>query len=158
MITVTVEYLEPNVDGIPVWTTSTQEVDVDADMSLSDETLDKDMCALPRKIAFYAELAAECHAYASRKKNEVEVVESEVAQALRAEAATNKLKITEAGIREHIAKQDMVTEARHGSYKAQAQYTMVDGFYRALREKASLAIALCYKQKEEIRVLNSPLE
>jgi len=35
---------------------------------------------------------------------------------------------------------------------------MVDGFYRALREKASLSIALCYKQKEEIRVMNSPLD
>jgi hypothetical protein len=153
MIEVTVEYLE---DG--QWVRNVEEVDVDADMRLSDETLDQDMCALPRVIARYAELAAECHAYASRKKNDVEVVEAEVAQALRAEAALNKLKITEAGIREHIAKQDMVTETRHASYKAQAQYTMVDGFYRALREKASLAIALCYKQKEEIRVLNSPLE
>jgi hypothetical protein len=34
---------------------------------------------------------------------------------------------------------------------------MVDGFYRALREKATLAVALCYKQKEEIRVMSSPL-
>ena len=127
-------------------------------MSLSDETLDRDMCALPKLIAFYAEVAAECQAYASRKKNDVEVVEAEVAQAFRIEAAQNKLKITEAGIREHIAIQDEVTDARHQSYKAQAQYTMVDGFYRALREKASLAIALCYKQKEEIRVMNSPLE
>jgi hypothetical protein len=153
MVTVTVEYLE---DG--QWVENSVEVDVDKDMNLSDETLDQDMCELPKKIAFFAELAAECHAYASRKKNDVEVIEAEVAQALRAEAANVKLKITEAGIREHIAKQDNVTEARHGSYKAQAQYTMIDGFYRALREKASLAIALCYKQKEEIRVLNSPLE
>ncbi len=158
MVEVSVEHLEENEHGSLVWTTNSVELDVDKDMALSDETLDKDMCELPRRIAFYAELAAECHAYSSRKKNEVEVVEAEVAQALRAEAALNKLKITEAGIREHIAVQDIVTEARHGSYKAQAQYTMVDGFYRALREKASLAIALCYKQKEEIRVLNSPLE
>jgi hypothetical protein len=153
MIEVTVEYLEAGQ-----WVEHSTEIDVDADMSLSDETINKDMCELPKKIAYYAELSAECHAYASRKKNEVEVVESEVAQALRIEAAQNKLKITEAGIREHVAQQTEVTEARHGSYKAQAQYTMVDGFYRALREKASLAIALCYKQKEEIRVLNSPLE
>jgi hypothetical protein len=153
MVTVTVEYLE---DG--QWVSNSLELDVEADMSLSDETINKDMCELPKRIAYYAEVAAECQAYASRKKNEVEVVEAEVAQALRIEAATNKLKITEAGIREHIAKQDMVTEARHSSYKAQAQFIMVDGFYRALREKASLAIALCYKQKEEIRVMNSPLE
>jgi hypothetical protein len=153
MVEVTVEYLEEGQ-----WVSSSVEVDVDADMSLSDESLNKDMCALPRRIAYYAELAAECHAFMSRKKNNVEVVEAEVAQAFRIEAATNKLKITEAGIREHIAQQDEVTDARHQSYMAQAQFTMVDGFYRALREKASLAIALCYKQKEEIRVLNSPLE
>ena len=158
MIEITVEHLEPNEDGIPVWVTNTHSLNIDTDMSLSDETLNKDMCALPRRIAFYAELAAECHAYAARKKNDVEVVEAEVAQALRAEAAHSKLKITEASIREHISRQDIVTEARHDSFKAQAQYTMVDGFYRALREMASLAIALCYKQKEEIRVLNSPLE
>ncbi len=153
MVEVTVEFLEEGQ-----WVSSTVEVDVDADMSLSDETLNQDMCALPRRIAYYAELAAECHAFTSRKKNNVEVVEAEVAQAFRIEAATNKLKITEAGIREHVSQQDEVTDARHQSYKAQAQFTMVDGFYRALREKASLAIALCYKQTEEIRVLNSPLE
>jgi hypothetical protein len=153
MVEVTVEYLEEGQ-----WVANSVELDTDSDLALSDETLNKDMCALPKRIAHYAEVAAECHAYASRKKNEVEVVEAEVAQALRIEAAQNKLKITEAGIREHVVQQVEVTEARHASYKAQAQYTMVDGFYRALREMASLAIALCYKQKEEIRVLNSPLE
>ncbi len=153
MVTVEVQYL---VEG--EWVGNTVELDVEADMQLSDETLDKDMCELPRKIAYYAEVAAECLAFASRKKNEVESVEAVVAQAFRSAAALNKLKVTEAGIREHIVQQDEVTEARHDSFKAQAQYTMVDGFYRALREKASLAIALCYKQKEEIRVLNSPLE
>jgi len=153
MTEVTVEYL---VEG--EWVPNSVELDVEADMSLSDETLNKDMCALPTRIAYYAEVAAECHAYAARKKNDVEVVEAEVAQALRFEAAQNKIKITESGIREHVAKQDIVTEARHTAYKAAAQHTMVDGFYRALREKASLSIALCYKQKEEIRVMNSPLD
>jgi hypothetical protein len=153
MVEVTVEYLE---DG--QWVENSVEVDIEAAMNLSDETLNKDMCELPKKIAFFAELSAECHAYASRKKNEVEVVEAEVAQSFRITAAQAKLKITEAGIREHVVQQAEITTARHGAYKAQAQYNMVDGFYRALREKASLAIALCYKQKEEIRVLNSPLD
>ncbi len=153
MVEVTVEYLEEGQ-----WVENTVELDIDADLALSDETLNKDMCALPKRIARYAEVAAECQAYFSRKKNDVEVLEAEVAQALRIEAAKNKLKIMEAGIREHISKQDEVTEARHAAYKAQAQHTMVDGFYRALREMASIAIALCYKQKEELRVLNSPLE
>ena len=153
MVEITVEYLEGGQ-----WVEHSQKVDVDADMALTDETINKDMCELPRKVAYYAELAAECHAYASRKKNEVEVVEAEIAQAFRITAAQSKLKVTEAGIREHVVQQQEVVDARHGSYKAQAQYNMVDGFYRALREKASLAIALCYKQKEEIRVMNSPLE
>ncbi len=153
MTEVTVEYLE---DG--AWVANTVELNVEADMSLSDETINKDMCELAGRIAYYAEVAAECQAYASRKKNDVEVTEAQVAQAFRVEAAGSKLKITEAGIREHVAQQDKVTEARHASFKAQAQHSMVDGFYRALREKASLAIALCYKQKEEIRVLNSPIE
>ncbi len=153
MVEIVVEYLEEGQ-----WVENTVELDIDADLALSDETLNKDMCALPKRIARYAEVAAECQAYSSRKKNDVEVLEAEVAQALRIEAAQNKLKITEAGIREHISKQDEVTKARHAAYKAQAQHTMVDGFYRALREMASIAIALCYKQKEEIRVMNSPLE
>ncbi len=153
MVEVEVQYLEGGM-----WVASTEKLDVEADMALSDETLDRDMCALPRCIARYAQVAAECMAFSSRMKNNVEVVEAEVAQAFRTEAAVNKLKVTEAGIREHIAQQDAVTEARQAYFKAQAQFTMVDGFYRALREKASLAIALCYKQKEEIRVLNSPLE
>jgi len=153
MVEITVEYLESGQ-----WVAHSQKVNVDEDMALSDETINKDMCELPKKIAYYAELSAECHAYASRKKNEVELAEAEVAQTFRITAAQSKLKVTEAGIREHVVQQQEVVDARHGSYKAQAQYNMVDGFYRALREKASLAIALCYKQKEEIRVMNSPLE
>ena len=153
MTEVTVEYL---LDG--QWVSKSEEINVEADMSLSDETLDKDMCELPKLIAYYAEVAAECQAYASRKKNDVEVIEAEVAQAFRVEAASGKLKVTEAGIREHVAQQEIVSETRRSSFKAQAQYVMMDGFYRALREKASLAIALCYKKKEEIRVINSPLD
>jgi hypothetical protein len=153
MVEIEVQYLE---DG--QWVSSIEKLDVEADTALSDETLDRDMCALPRCVAKYAQVAAECQAYSLRKKNNVEVVEAVVAQSFRVTAAANKLKVTEAGIREHIAQQDEVTEAREEYYKAQAQYTMVDGFYRALRDKTSLAIALCYKQKEEIRVLHSPLE
>ena len=153
MTDVTIQYLEAGQ-----WVPSTLSLDVEADMSLSDETINKDMCELPRRIAYYAEVAAECQAYAARLKNNVEVVEAEVAGAFRVAAAQSQLKLTEAGIREHIAVQVVVEEARNESFKAQAQYTMVDGFYRALREKASLAIALCYKQKEEIRVMNSSLD
>ena len=34
---------------------------------------------------------------------------------------------------------------------------MVEGFYRGLRDKANLGIALCYKQKEEIRVTGAKI-
>lgn len=152
MVEVTIEYIDGNK-----WVPQTIKLDVDNDMSISEETLDKDMCELPKKIAYYAEVQAECQAYASRKKNDVEVTEAEVAQAFRREAAANKLKITESGIKEFVATQDVVIQARNESFAAQAQFLMMDGFYRSLREKASLAIALCYKQKEEIRVMNSPL-
>jgi hypothetical protein len=38
-----------------------------------------------------------------------------------------------------------------------AQHGLLENLYRALRDKSSLAIALCYKQKEEIRVMSSAL-
>lgn len=152
MIDVEIEYL--NADG---WQPQNIILDVDKDMALSDETLDGDMCALPKLISYYAEIAAECHAKAARKKNSMEVEEATIAQAIRAGAKVSGDKITEPAIKEKVLESISVTAARVEYYDADRQYRMMDGFYRALRDKATLAIALCYKQKEEIRVNNSPL-
>ena len=140
------------------WVTQIIKLDVDIDMSLSDETLNDDMCSLPRTIAYYAEVAADCHALAARRKNNMEEAESAASQRIRAAAKASGDKITEPGIKEQVVSDDAVREARDMYYTADGQYRMMDGFYRALREKASLAIALCYKQKEEMRTMNSPLE
>ena len=152
MIEVEYEYLTDNG-----WETQTVKLDVDKDMALSDETLDEDMCSLPRTIAYYSEISAECQAMAARRKNNMEIAEADAAQTIRIWAKDNNEKITEPGIKEQVMLSSRVTEARHEYYDADKQYRMLDGFYRALREKASISIAICYKQKEEIRVNNSPL-
>ena len=152
MIEVTIEHLENGV-----WVPQDIKLDVDADMALSDETLDQEMCALPRKIAYYAEISAELHTLTARRKNDVEIVEAEVAQDVRAQHAAAGTKITEPGIKEAVTVSATVTAARNEYYRTDSAFRKVDGFYRALREKASLAIALCYKQKAEIAAMNSPL-
>lgn len=152
MVEVTIEYLE-NGEWIP----QTITLDVEADMALSEETLDQEMCALPRKIAQYAEVSADLHAVAARKKSRVEGVEAEVAMDVRRKFAVSGDKLTEPGIKEIVAGSPVVTEARNAYYQADSEFRKVDGFYRSLREKASLAIALCYKQKAEITALASSL-
>lgn len=152
MVEVTIEALK---DG--EWISKDIKLDIEADMALSDETLDQEMCALPRKIAYYAEIAAELHAVAARKKSRVEAVEAEFAMDIRRMHAAAGTKITEPGIKESVATSAVVTEARNAFYHADSEYRMVDGFYRALREKASLSIALCYKQKAEISAMSGPL-
>ncbi|KKL25593.1 hypothetical protein LCGC14_2403730 [marine sediment metagenome] len=140
------------------WATQTIKLDVDLDMSLSDETLNDDMCALPRTIAYYSEISAECQAMTARRKNYMEVAEAAASQRIRAAAKESGDKITEPGIKEQVVSDDAVREARDLYYEADRQHRMLDGFYRALREKASISIAICYKQKEEMRTMNSPLE
>ena len=152
MVEVTLEYLSEGE-----WKDSVVKLDIEADMALTDEGLDEQMCALPRKIAQYAEVAAELHAMAARRKSRVEVVEAEIAQKVRQIHAQNGTKITEPGIKEAISISQSVASARNAHYAADAQYRKVDGFYRALREKASLSIALCYKQKAEISAMSSSL-
>ena len=152
MVEVTIETLENGT-----WVPHDIKLDVDADMALSDETLDEEMCALSRKIAYYAEISAELHALAARRKNDVEVVEAEVAMAVRKKFAASGDKITEPGIKEIVVVAPVVTAVRTAYYHVDSEFRKVDGFYRALREKASLSIALCYKQKAEISALNSPL-
>ena len=152
MIEVTVEYLERGI-----WVPHKIELDVDVDMALSDETLDQEMCDLPRKIARYAEVSAELHALAARRKSEVEWMEADTAQEVRKAHAAAGTKITEPGIKEAVAVSAVVTAVRNNYYHADKEFRMVDGFYRGLREKASLAIALCYKQKAEITAMSGPL-
>ena len=136
---------------------TTITLDVSADLALSDQSLDDDMCALPQKIGYYAELMGECHAHASNMKHEMEVAEAAADQQIRAKAKEDGEKITEPAIKQQIARQDNVREARRAYYAADGQHKTVEGCYRALRDKSNLAIALCYKMKEEIRVMNSPI-
>ena len=152
MVEVTIEHLENGE-----WKPQTIKLDIDADMALTEETLDQDMCELPRKISQYAEVSAELHAMAARKKNDVEVVEAEVAIDVRRKFAVSGDKITEPGIKEIVVVSPVVTAARNAFYHTDAEFRKVDGFYRSLREKASLSIALCYKLKAEITAISSSL-
>ena len=158
MTKVNIEYLDSGIDSEGIaWIAQEITLDVDKDMALSEETLDDDMCGLPKTISYYAEIAAECQAKAARKKHQMEVAEADAAQTIRIAAKDNNEKITEAGIKEQVMLSSFVSQASHDYYDADRQHRMMDGFYRALREKASLSIALCYKQKEEIRIQSSPL-
>jgi len=152
MVEVTIENYENGV-----WVPQDITLDVDADMALSDETLDQEMCALPRKIAQYAEISAELHALMLRKKNDVEAAEGELAQSIRMSHAASGEKLTEPAIKEKINQSPIIRKFQHDAFDAERQYRKVDGFYRSLREKASLAIALCYKQKAEITAMSGPL-
>jgi hypothetical protein len=135
----------------------TIELDLEADMRLSDETLDRDLTRLPHTIARYAEILGECQAYASNQKAAADQAEAQADLNIRQAAATAGEKTTEPKIANKVHLDPAVKQARSAYYKAEAQFKSVDGFYRALREKAAIGIALLYKQKEEIRVMNSPL-
>jgi hypothetical protein len=100
---------------------------------------------------------AECQAHAANRKLEADRAEAQEDLNIRKAASTAGDKITEPAIKQRIVLAPAVTAAKVAYYKADAQHKTVDGFYRALREKASIGIALCYKMKEEIRVMNSPI-
>jgi hypothetical protein len=136
--------------------TSTR-LDLDIDMRLTDETLDQDLKNLPHTIAKYAQLMAECQAHAANRKMEADRAEAQEDINIRKAASTAGDKITEPAIKQRIILAPAVQAAKVAYFKADAQHKTLDGFYRALREKASIGIALCYKQKEEIRVMNSPI-
>ena len=152
MVEVTIENLE---DG--EWKHQTIKLDVEADMFLTDEGLDQEMCAIPSLMAKYGQLSAELQAGMLRKKNDVEAAEGEMAQSIRMASAAAGEKLTEPGIKEKINQNPIIRKFRHDAYDAERQYRMLTGFYTSLKEKSSLSIAMCYKQKEEIRVMNSPL-
>ncbi len=135
----------------------TVELDIDRDMRLEDDTLDEDMCELARKIAYYAELHGETKADAMRCEAEVKYQASRAASDIREKAAEDGVRTTEPSIKEQVRLSDAVKGAKTAFFRATAQATMVEGFYRALRDKASLGIALCYKQKEEIRTTGGPI-
>ena len=135
----------------------TVELDIDEDMHLADDTLEQDMCSLARKIAHYSELHGETKADAMRCEQEVKYQASRLAQNIREKAAEDGVKITEPSIKEQVRLSDAYVAAKRAYFRATAQATMVEGFYRALRDKASLGIAMCYKQKEEIRTTGGPV-
>ena len=135
----------------------TVTLDIQADLALSDDTLDNDMCALAQKIGMYAELMGEAYTYSLNLKHDTEVTEANADQYIRALAKTSGDKITEPAIKQQVSLASEVRAARRAYYAADGQHRTVEGVYRALRDKGNLAIALCYKQKEEIRVMNSPI-
>jgi hypothetical protein len=127
-------------------------LDIDEDMHLDEDTLETDLCGLARKIAKYAEIYGETKADALRCEAEVKYQASRAASDIREKAAADGTRTTEPGVKEQVRLSDAVRAAKTAFFRATAQATMVEGFYRSLRDKANLGIALCYKQKEEIRV------
>ncbi len=136
---------------------TTIELDVQADLALSDDTLDADMCALAQKTGYYAELMGELYSHALNMKHEADATEAMIDQGIRAAAKASGDKVTEPAIKQQVVLDPEVRAARRAYYAADGQHRTVEGVYRALRDKGNLAIALCYKQKEEIRVMNSPI-
>ncbi len=132
-------------------------LDIDEDMHLDEDTLETDLCGLARKIARYAEVYGETKADALRCEAEVKYQASRAASIIRERAADEGIRTTEPGIKEQVRLSQAVRDAKTAFFRATAQSTMVEGFYRALRDKANLGIALCYKQKEEIRVTGAKM-
>jgi hypothetical protein len=130
----------------------TVELDIDEDMHLDEDTLETDLCGLARKIAHYAEIYGDTKADCLRCEANVKFQASRAAQNLREKAAEDGVRTTEPGIKEQVRLDDAYQASKKAFFRATAQATMVEGFYRALRDKVNLGIALCYKQKEEIRV------
>lgn len=135
----------------------TVTLDIQADLALSDETLENDMCALAQKTGQYAELMGETHAYALNLKHEMDASEANADQSVRFAASQADQKITEPAIKQRVTLDPEVRDARRAYYSADGQHKTVEGAYRALRDKGNLAIALCYLKKEEIRVTNGPI-
>ena len=129
------------------------QLDLDTDMALSDEGLHDAMCRLPRTIARYAQIMGECKMYAANMKRRMEMVEAKVDMDIRKEAKNTGDKVTEPGIAKQVTLNQEVSSARSAYYKAEAQFSMVEGFYRALRDKSQIAIAMCYFQKEEVKFM-----
>ncbi len=135
----------------------TVELDIDEDMHLDEDTLETDLCGLARKIAQYAEIYGETKADALRCEAEVKYQASRAATDIREKAAADGTRTTEPGIKEQVRLTEGVRAAKKAFFRATAQSVMVEGFYRGLRDKANLGIALCYKQKEEIRVTGAKI-
>ena len=135
----------------------TVTLDVDEDLALSDESLDDDMCGLAQLIGKYAMLMGECHAYAANLKYDMEMAEAGADHTIRQIAKAADEKVTEPAIKQKITLDPGVGTARRAYYAAEGQFKTVEGCYRALRDKGNLAIAICYKLKEEIRVSASPI-
>ncbi len=132
-------------------------LNIDEDMHLADDTLEADLCGLARKIARYAELYGETKADALRCESNVKYQAARSASNIREKAVEDGTRVTEPWVKEQVRLDDAYQASKKAFFRATAQATMVEGFYRALRDKVNLGIAICYKLKEEIRVTGAKL-
>jgi hypothetical protein len=135
----------------------TVELDIDEDMHLDEDTLEGDLCGLAKKIAYYAEIHGETKADCLRCEANVKYQAARSASNIREKAVEDGVRVTEPWVKEQVRMDDSYQAVKKLFFRATAQATMVEGFYRALRDKANLGIALCYKVKEEIRVTGAKI-
>jgi hypothetical protein len=89
---------------------------------------------------------------ALRCESNVKYQAARSASNIREQAAEEGTRTTEPWVKEQVRLSTAYQASKKAFFRATAQATMVEGFYRALRDKVTLGTALCYKQKEEIRV------
>ena len=126
------------------------ELNVEEDFAIDDLNLDAEMCKVGKHLAYYGELAAEFKAMALRKKHEIERHAAQTAINARKAAAAQRDKITEAMVKELIATDPMYQLRVERWIDAEKASNKLDSFYRSMKSRADVMIALTYKQRTEI--------
>ena len=116
---------------------------------ISEVDLDKAFFEQSSLRAYYGAMAANFESYANRLKTAFEAREAMMAKKIRAEAAENKIKLSEKMVEELLRSTPEWVRAKNAVYEAQAQADIAKACVQSLVDRRDMLIQLGADRRDE---------
>jgi len=139
------------VDNVWQWVPEPETFDVEADFTINDSDIDRELCRIGQLMARYGAVAAELSANLARKEEEVKYVAARCAAALRSQAEVSGAKTTVDKIKDDVVLSVEYQSALSTLHLLRAEAEKTEHWWRSISAKASALNSLTYWRGAEMR-------
>lgn len=146
-----IERLRQNEEGNWIWAPEREEFDLSVDFGINEDNVSVELCRIGMLLVRYGTIAGEVAANKERKEEERRLVRAQLDGAIRSQAETTGVKLSENRIKEQIIASQRYQKALTPLHILRADAIKTEHWWRSIVKKADMLNALAFRQNAEIR-------
>jgi len=146
-----IERLKQTEENVWAWVPELEEFDLKADFSIDEMNVAAEICKVGQLLVRYGTIAGEVGANKERHEEKRRLVRAQLDGAIRSEAETKGIKLSEGRIKEQIVASQQYQDALSPLHILRADAVKTEHWWRSIVKKADMLNALAFRQNAEIR-------